>query len=177
MKNRISVVLDPKDVAEYQAAQATQKRILHKWLQGADVTDITAGNYMGTDGGWTYCQDGYKFAVACPKVYDDEQLSIEEYKKDNDAATFLIEANVETAKNKQLSDVALILVGKDLMEETHYMRKCGNDKRSLNSVYAEHSDKLNVLFEKRNAKAEDTRKANDLLKSLQAQLAESQKTT
>ena len=91
MKNRISVVLDPKDVAEYQAAQATQKRILHKWLQGADVTDITAGNYMGTDGGWTYCQDGYKFAVACPKAGPDEKegstptlLSISHVLRDRD---------------------------------------------------------------------------------------------
>ena len=177
MKNRISLSLDPKDVAEYEAAQATQKRLLHKWLNGADVTEVTAGNYMGTDGGWTYCQDGYKFAIACPKVYDDEQLSIEEYKKDTDGATFFIGANVETAKIKQLSDTAFILIGKDLMEQTHYMRKCGNDKRSLNLVYAEHSDKLNVLYDKRNAKSDETRKANDLLKSLQAQLAESQKTT
>ena len=177
MKNRISLSLDPKDVAEYEAAQATQKRLLHKWLNGADVTEVTAGNYMGTDGGWTYCQDGYKFAVECPKVYDDEELSIEEYKKDIDCATFFVAANVETAKNKQLSDVAFILIGKDLMEQTHYMRKRGTDKRGVNLLYAEHSDKLNVLYDKRNAKSDETRKANDMLKSLQTQLAESQKTT
>ena len=176
MKNRISLVLDPQDAADYIAAQATQKRLLLKWLSDANLSEVTAGNHMGTEDGWKYCQNGYAFALACPKVYDDEELSVTEYGKDIDGGAFFIEANKETAKNKDLSDAALILYGKDLMEQTHYMRKRGNDKRHLNLLYAEHSDKLNALYDKRNAKSEETRKANELVKGLQAQVAASQKT-
>ena len=77
MKNRISLALDPKDIAEFQTAQATIKRLLLKWLKGTDLNELSPGNYMGTDGGWTYCQDGYQFALDFPKIYDDEELDIE----------------------------------------------------------------------------------------------------
>lgn len=50
MKNRISLTLDPQDVADLKAAQETQKRIVLKWLKGVDLTDIGPGNYKGTEG-------------------------------------------------------------------------------------------------------------------------------
>ena len=171
MKNRISLVLDPQDVADYKAAQATQKRLLLKWLVNADLKEVTAGNYMGTEGGWMYCKDGYAFALACPKVYDEERMSIEEYSKDINGATFFIDANKDSVTNNDLSDAALILLGKDLMEQTHHVRKQGNEKKDVNLTYAEHSAKLNTLYDKRNAKAEETRKANELIKDLQTQIA------
>lgn len=175
MKNRISLTLDPQDVADLKAAQDTQKRILLKWLKGVDLSDVGAGNYMGTEGGWTYCKDGYQFATEQPKIYDPEELSIEEYSKDIDAATLFIDAKKITEETDSRLGILLMQVGKDLMEQTHYIRKRGNDKRGLNLDYIAHSDKLNTLFEKRYEKAAETRKINDEIKALKEQLAQAQK--
>jgi hypothetical protein len=171
IKNRISVALDPQDIADYKAAQATRKRLAHKWLKNADIDEVKPGNYMGTEGGWRYCQDGYEFATKLPKIYDDEELDYSEYGKDINTATFLIEDKAEDAEIDTLMNAAFTLVGKDLMEQTHYIRKRGNDKRGKNLEYVAPSDKLNLLFEKRNEKAEETKKANDELNSLKTQLA------
>ena len=177
MKNRISLVLDPQDIAEFQAAQATEKRLLLKWLKGIDLNELVPGNYMGTEGGWKYCQDGYQFALDFPKIYDDEELNIEEYKKDVDLATFIIESKTTTEETDTRLGILLTLVGKDLMEQTHYIRKRGNDKRGLNLDYVAHSDKLNLRFEKRAEKADETRKANEQIKALKEQLAALKTTT
>jgi hypothetical protein len=175
MKNRISLDLNPQDVADFKAAQATQKRILLKWLNGVDLTDVGPGNAMGTEGCWTYCKDGYQFAIEQPKIYDPEELIIEEYGKDIDAATLLLEAKSGFEESSSRAGILLTQVGKDLMEQTHYIRKRGNDKRALNLDYVAHSDKLNALFEKRNEKAIETRKINDEIKGLREQLAQAQK--
>lgn len=177
MKNRISIVLDPQDVADFNAAQATQKRILLKWLSGVDLDEVAPGNYMGTEGGWRYCQDGFEFATEYPKIYDDEELNYDEYKKDIDAATFAIDAKKGSDETNTRLGIVLILVGKDLMEETHYIRGRGNAKRRLNLDYIAPSDKLNALFEKRTEKADETRKANEALKDLKDQLAKATKST
>ena len=171
IKNRISLVLNPQDVADFKAAQDTQKRLLMKWLKNADLDEVKPGNYMGTEGGWQYCQDGYAFATNLPKIYDDEELNYDEYGKDINTAAFLIEAKKEDARMEVLMNAAFTLVGKDLMEQTHYIRKRGNDKRGNNLEYVEPSNKLNLLYEKRNDKAEETKKANEQLNMLKTQLA------
>jgi hypothetical protein len=94
-----------------------------------------------------------------------------EYGKDINTATFLIEDKAEDAEIDTLMNAAFTLVGKDLMEQTHYIRKRGNDKRGLNLEYVAPSDKLNLLYEKRSDKAEETKKANDEINTLKAQLA------
>jgi hypothetical protein len=48
MKNRISLAPEQQDVADFLAAQATQKRLLLKWLKGIDIKEIGPGNHMGT---------------------------------------------------------------------------------------------------------------------------------
>ena len=171
MKNRISLVLDPQDLTEFKTAQATEKRLILKWLKGIDLNELTHGNYMGTEGGWKYCQDGYQFALDFPKIYDDEELNIKEYKKDIDLAAFIIDSKKTIEEMNTRISILLTLVGKDLMDQTHYIRKRGNDKRGLNIDYVAHSDKLNALFEKRAEKADETRKLNEQIKALKEQLA------
>jgi hypothetical protein len=177
IKNRISVVIDPQDAAEYMAAEATQKRLLLKWLKNANLEEVKPGNYMGTEGGWRYCQNGYKFATDYPKVYDPEELDYEEYSKDYHAADFFITAEKENAQTDALRGIALILVGKDLMEQTHHIRQRANAKRDRNLDYVAPSDKLNEMFEKRNEKAEETKKVNEEINNLKAQLAAFKSTT
>jgi hypothetical protein len=171
IKNRISVIIDPLEAAEYKAAEATQKRLLLKWLKNANLDEVKPGNYMGTEGGWRYCQNGYKFATDHPKVYDPEELDYEEYGKDFHAAEFFIEADRENAQTDALRGIALILVGKDLMEQTHHVRQRANAKRDKNLDYVAPSDKLNEMYEKRNEKAEETKKANEQINDLKEQLA------
>jgi hypothetical protein len=175
MKNRISLVLDPQDVADFIAAQATQKRILLKWLASADLKAVGPGNYMGTEGGWRYCQDGLEFATNFPKIYDDEELNFEEYKRDIEGATFVIAAKKGSEETDNRLGIVLTLLGKNAMEKTHYIRKRGNDKRDINLDYVAPSDKLNSLFEKRTEKGDETRKANEAIKALQEQLAKATK--
>jgi hypothetical protein len=176
MKNRVSLDLDSKDVADFIAAQATQRRLLNKWYIGIDMNDVTSGNTMGTEGGWTYCKDGFDFATKFPKIYDDEELDYNEYKKDIEAATFVIDAKKDSSSIDSRLGVLLLLLGKDLMEQTHYIRARGNAKRDKNHDYVEPSNKLNTLFEKRTEKADETRKSNELIKDLKEQLAQAQKT-
>jgi hypothetical protein len=177
MKERSLIDLDQKDVVDFKTAQATQKRILLKWLNNVDLSDVGPGNSMGTEGCWTYCKDGYQFAIEQPKIYDPEELNIERYGKGIDVATLFIDITKGIAETNYRANLILGQTGKDLMEKTHYIRKRGNDKRGLNLDYVEHSDKLNALYEKRNEKAVETRKINDEIKALKEQLAQAQKTT
>jgi hypothetical protein len=176
MKNRISLAPEPQDVADFIAAQATQKRILLKWLKGVDLTELGPGNNMGTEGGWTYCKDGLQFATEYPKIYDDEEFDYDEYKKDIDGAALFINLKKGTEETDVRTGIILSLLGKDAMEQTHYIRKRGNDKRDKNLDYVAPSDKLNALFEKRTSRADETKKVNDQIKALQDQLAEANKT-
>ncbi|MBL7816721.1 MAG: hypothetical protein JNL70_17000 [Saprospiraceae bacterium] len=176
MKDRITMVFEPQDVADFKAAQETQKRILQKWTKGVLLDNVTAGNAMGTTEGWIYCQDGYKFAIDKPKIYDSEELDIDDYGKKIDGATFLIEAQKGTNDSNNKVGMLLFLVGQDLMDKTHYIRKRGNDKRGINPEYIDYSDKLNALFEKRSLKAAETRRVNEEIKNLKGQLEEAKKT-
>jgi hypothetical protein len=177
MTNRISLVLDPQDVADFLAAQATQNRIILKWLTGANLKAIGPGNYMGTEAGWRYCQDGFDFATKYPKIYDDEELDYAEYKKDIEGATFIMEAKAGSEETDTRLGIILTLLGKDAMEKTHYIRGRGNAKRDKNLDYVAPSNKLNALFEKRTEKGDETRKANEALKALQEQLAKATQPT
>lgn len=172
MKNRISLTPEQQDVTDFLAAQATQKRILLKWLKGIDLDEIGPGNHMGTGGSWTYCKDGLQFATDHPKIYDDEELNYDEYKKDIDGAALFIELKKGTEETDTRTGIILSLYGKDAMEQTHYIRKRGNSKRGINLDYVAPSDKLNALYEKRTEKADETKKINDQIKALQEQLAE-----
>ena len=176
MKNRISLDIDPKDVADFKTAQELQNNLLLKWLKPIDIKEIGAGNHMGTEGGWNYCQNGYKYCVQFPKLYDDEELDMAEYKKDIDTATFMVEAKKESDKTTLRVNALFNAVGKDLMEQTHYVRKRANEKVDKNSDYEAVCADLNTLFEKRMEKAEETRKINEQIKALQEQLAVAKKT-
>ena len=121
--------------------------------------------------GWIYCQDGYKFATEKPKIYDPEELDINDYGKKIDSATFFIEAQKGTSDNHCKVGVLLYLIGQDLMDKTHYIRK-----RGINPEYIDHSDKLNTLFEKRYLKAAETWKINEEIKNLKEQLEAAKKT-
>jgi hypothetical protein len=116
-----------------------------------------------------------KFATDYPKIYDDEELDYDEYKKDIDGAAIFMELKKATEETDTRTGIILSLLGKDAMEQTHYIRKRGNDKRDKNLDYVAPSDKLNALFEKRTEKADETKKVNDQIKALQEQLAEANK--
>ena len=177
MAQRITVVFDPKDVAEFNAATATQTRIALKWMSGIDVNNLPAGQFMGTLDNWLYCQDGFAFATEQPKVYDPEELDAVAYKNEIDCASVLMPSRKDIEKIQNWLGILFNVIGKNLMEKTNYMRKRGNDKRGLNHDYVSYSDKLNVLAEKRAEKADETRKNKEVIKDLQEQLANAKKPT
>ncbi len=177
MAQSISVVFDPKDVADFNAATATQTRIALKWIteSGIDVKNLPAGTHMGTLDNWLYCQDGFIFATEQSKIYDPEELDFEAYKNEIQSASVLIPSRKDMEKVQNWLGILFNVVGKKLMEKTNYIRKRGNDKRNLNHDYVSYSDKLNVLSEKRAEKADETRKNNEMIKDLQEQLATAKK--
>ena len=179
MAQRISFVFDPKDVADFNAATATQTRIALKWIteSGIDVKNLPSGTYMGTLDNWLYCQDGFVFATEQPKIYDPEELDAVAYKNEIDCASVIIPSKNEIEKVQSWLSILFNVIGKNLMAKTNYIRKRGNDKRDLNHEYATHSDKLNVLFEKRAEKSDETRKNKEMIKDLQDQLANAKKPT
>ena len=177
MAQRISFVFDPKDVAEFNAATATQTRIALKWIteSGIDVKNLPAGTNMGTLDNWLYCQDGLIFATEQPKIYDPEELDIATYKNEIACASTLIPSKKDVETVQSWLGILFNVIGRSLMEKTNYIRKRGNDKRNLNHDYVAHSDKLNALFEKRAEKSDETRKNNEMIKDLQDQLASAKK--
>lgn len=175
MKNRIKHAVSPTLIAETSAAMQTLKKNLTLILSDANVDELKSGQSMGTEGGWKYCQDGYEIAEKFPKLYDDEELDINEYKKDRDLAAFLIPLIEDATMVLDVAKVLFALTGKDLMDQTGYIRERANKKRGVQLDYAQAADKLNTLFEKRAEKADETRKVNESINALKAQLLESQK--
>jgi hypothetical protein len=163
INNRISIVLDPQDVADFKAALNTIIRILHKWLAGINLDKIPSGSYMGEGEGWKYCQDGHSFAQECPKAYDDEVFLPEEHTKDYHAAEFLIEAKNAVRQISTLTTTVFNLVGMDLMEQTNYLRSRAEEKRNVNPTYMKWYNTLKSFVETRVIKAAETTKAKEEL--------------
>lgn len=171
MKIRISHAMSPQDIDDFNAAIATQRRILLKAFANTNLDDLKSGQYMGTEGGWKYCKLGYTTAQKLPKLYDDEELNIEEYAKGIDLAQFLIDAKAETETIDNWVGMLFALDSKDLMEAANYMRQRATSKKGLKIEYAEASAALDKMYNDRAAKAEETRKKKEFIESLKAQIA------
>jgi hypothetical protein len=169
MKNRISHSVTPEQINAFQKAMATANQILDDMLASAQLTELNSSQNMGTEEGWLYVQRGYAAAEKYPKLVDPEELDVREYKKDLDLATFVLEARKSTKAAEERANVIGLLVGKDLMEATHYMRQRAQSKRTVNRDYGAISDELNRLFERRRGRADDTRKTNELIQQLRDQ--------
>ncbi len=171
MKIRVSHAIEQQDVDDFNVAVATQKRILLKVFANANLDDLKSGQYMGTEGGWKYCQLGFSTAQRLPKLYDDEELNILEYGKGIDLANFLMDAQTKTETVKAWVDVLFALDSKDLMEAANYMRQRAEAKKGINIEYSDAYDALNKMYSERATKAEDTRKKKEFIESLKAQIA------
>ena len=171
MKRRSPYTITPQDMDDYNAANATQKRILLKALRVADLDALSSGQAMGNGGSWDYCQQGYKSCIEYPKIYDDEEVDIDLYGNSIDLATFLVKSMKDEDTIVAWLGILFGLAGRDLMEDTTHVRLRANKKRGKNIEYVEPSNALNKMFEERAAKADTTRKTNDIIKDLQEQLA------
>ena len=171
MKIRVSHAIEENDELEFKAAIATQKRILLKVFANANLDDLKSGQYMGTDGGWNYCKLGYETGVKLPKLYDDEELDIEEYRKGVNLAEFLMAAQTETETVNQWVNVLFALDSKDLMAAANYMRQRASAKKTISIEYSDAYDALNKMYAERATKAEETRKKKEFVESLKAQIA------
>ena len=171
MKIRVTHEIGQEDITDFNAAIATQKRILLKVFANANLDDLKSGQYMGTEGGWDYCKLGYTTALALPKLYDDEELNIKEYGKGIDLAEFLIKARTNTESVNTWVDLLFSLDSKDLMSAANYMRKRAEAKKALNIEYSDAYDALNKMYDERATKAEDTVKKKAFIESLKAQIA------
>ena len=171
MKRRAPYVMTQQDIDDYNAANATQKRILLKALKVADLEGLATGQAMGNGGSWDYCQKGYKSCLDYPKIYDDEEVEIDAYRNSIDLATFLVKSMSDEEIIVGWQGILFGLAGRDLMDDTTHVRQRANKKRSKNIEYVEPSNALNKMFEERAAKADTTRKTNDIIKELQEQLA------
>jgi hypothetical protein len=169
MKNRISHSVTPEQINAFQKAMATANQILDDMLASAQLTELKSGQNMGTEEGWVYVQRGYAAAEKYPKLVDEEELDVREYKKDLDLAAFALEACKMTQTAKERATIIAALTGKDLIEATHHVRYRAQSKRLVNLDYVAVSDELNRLFERRQGKADETRKTNELIKQLKEQ--------
>jgi hypothetical protein len=170
-KARISHAFDTQDLADMKTATDTIKRVLLKGLRKADLDGLATGQAMGTGGGWDYCKLGYKTCLNFPKLYDDEQLDINEYGQGIDLATFLIDTIKDINTASDWASVLLNLKGRDLMEDTTHVRQRAFDKKGNVFEYIQVSADMNKMYDDRTTKAEATRKINDVIKDLKEQLA------
>jgi hypothetical protein len=175
IKNRVKHTLSQSLIDESTAAIQTLKKNLNLILADANLDDIKSGQYMGTEGGWKYCQDGFEIAEKFPKLYDDEELDINEYRKDRDLAAFLIPLIQDATTVLEVAKILFALTGKDLMDQTSYIRERANKKRGVQIDYAQAADLLNTLFDRRAGKADETRRVNESINHLKNQLMVTQK--
>jgi hypothetical protein len=166
MKNRISHAVTQEDINAFHKAMETANQILAKMLVSAQLTELKTGQNMGTEEGWLYVQRGYAAVEKHPKLVDPEELDVQEYKKDFNLATFALEACKTTQSAKDRAVIIAALAGKDLIEATHYVRRRAQSKRTTNLDYVGISDELNRLLERRQGRADETRKTNELIKQL-----------
>jgi hypothetical protein len=170
MKKRIKHQMDPKKIERFKQAMAVAKEILLEIVADATTDVSSSGQNMGTEGGWVYVQRGYNAAEKFPKLYDPEELSLENYKRSIDLAQFAIHARQDAQSLNEWASFICIETGKDLMDDTNHIRQRAQAKRIVNPEYAKISDDLNLLFEKRSEKAFETRKTNKTIKDLKGQI-------
>jgi hypothetical protein len=170
MKNRIEYQIDLKEIERFNQAMATAKEILLKIMANVTPDAVGPGQNMGSEGGWIYVQKGYAAAEKFPRLYDAEQLSLNTYKLNLDLARFMLDARKDIKSLDEWANIIGILTGKDLIDKTNHVRQRAQAKRKVNPEYAQISDELNVLFEKRAEKAAETRKINQEIKALKKQV-------
>ena len=97
-------------------------------------------------------------------------MTLEAYKQQMELAQFILAARKDTFSADEWAKIIGIVNGQDLMDKTDHIRKRAQAKRSVNPEYASVSDELNSLYEKRFEKATETRKKNESIKKLKAQV-------
>jgi hypothetical protein len=170
MKSRTEYQIDPKKVARFNQGMGMVKEVLLEMVAEIAQNATISGQYMGTEAGWAYVQRGYAAAEKFPKLYDSEEMTLESYKQQLELAQFIIGARKDTLSADEWAKLIGIVNGQGLMDKTDHIRKRAQAKRSVNPEYASVSDELNALYEKRLEKATETRKKNESIKKLKAQI-------
>ena len=171
MKNRIEVIVSPEEATEYMGLLNQLKALTLAMVAKANMDELSSGQNMGTDGGWSYVKKGNSIAQKFPTLYDSEVLNIAKYNSNVTLAQFLIDAAGEIGNLDTWTNALFLLTGKDLMEQTNHVRSRAKEKRETKREYAQPSDELNDLFVKRADKATETRKNNETIRLLKEELA------
>ena len=171
MKNRIKGAITPEKIAEIIDLFNQLDTKTRSLMADVDVNELLGGQFMGTDTGWNYAQKGNAIAKKFPKLCDPEEIDVEKFNNNILLAEFLIGVAAKLSNLDTWTNSLLMLVGKDLMEQTGIVRNTANRKKSSVPEYAQPSEELNELFVKRADKATETKKNNETIRQLKEELA------
>lgn len=171
MKNRIKGAVTPEGITEFMDLLNQLDVKTRSLMANVDTNELLGGQFMGTDAGWNYAQKGNAIAKKFPKLCDPEEIDVEKFNNNILLAEFLIGVAAKLSNLDTWTNSLLMLVGKDLMEQTSVVRNTANRKKSSVPEYAQPSDELNDLYVKRADKATETKKNNETIRQLKEELA------
>ncbi len=157
-KNRISHTISQSDVDEFKGCLARMLTIARRITEGTSPDDKT-GQPMGDAGGWDFVQRCHSItAEKGTEMFTPLDFNQTEFDRDVALATVLFSFRKDGAQVDELIDLAIQLVGRDLMEH-------GNKVRSrLEQLSRDHADykalfeEVNFFYENRGRKAGDDSK-------------------